>query len=129
MAGKVARPPGFRQAALALPLLPLLQLRDQLLDFGFEALEARQHPRLQITLQLLAFVEEILEQVTDPVAQRTPGRRGLGLGRLRAFGRQRIHGVSPFTWSWMIRRAAGQGFTRSETVTPPLITTRLRLCA
>src|SRR5438309_375413 len=42
--------------------LPLLQLRNQLLDFGFEAPEAGQHLRLQVPLQLLAFVQKILQQ-------------------------------------------------------------------
>src|SRR5712691_5315347 len=125
MAGKVARPPGFRQGGLALPLLPLLQLRDQLLDLGLEPFERRERLRLQVALQLLAFVQEVLQQVADPLAQRAPSGRGLGLGGLRTFGRQGIHGVSPFRRSWMIRTPGGSGFTRSETVTPPLITTRI----
>ena len=119
--GGESRPsPRLPASGLALPLLPLLQLRNQLLDFGFEAPEAGQHLRLQVPLQLLTFVQKILEQVADPVAQRAPGRRGFGLGGLGTFGRQGIHGVSPLKRSWMIRTPSGSGFTRSETVTPPL---------
>src|SRR6267143_3806263 len=126
MPEKLARAGRIRQGRPSVSLaLPLLELRDQLLDLGLESLERREHLRLQVPLQLLALIEEILQQVADPLAQRAPGGRGLGLGRLRALGRQGIHGVSPLKRSWMIRTPSGSGFTRGETVTPPLFTTRL----
>src|SRR2546428_10861533 len=72
---------------------PLLELRDELLDLEPQSFQRREEPRLELALELLAFLEEVLHQVAEPVRQPPPGGDAVdfrGMAGLALLG-QRVH--------------------------------------
>src|SRR5256886_11325501 len=104
------------------------------LDLELQALQGREQLGLELALQLLAFLEEVLHQVAEPVRQLPPGGDGVDLGRFArlAFLRQRVHpSLLSKGRSERLQVYAREGWgvrgarARSETGTVLVFTTRL----
>src|SRR5207249_7929930 len=53
---------------------PLLELRDELLDLDPQSFQRREDLRLELALELFAFLEEVLHQVAEPIRDRKSTR-------------------------------------------------------
>src|SRR5438034_3096941 len=113
---------------------PLLELRDELLDLDPQSFQRREDLRLELALELLAFLQEVLHQVAEPVSELAPGGDGVdfgGFARLALLG-QCVHTSllfegAPGDSKYTRQRGAGfeGGGARSETGTVFVFTTRL----
>src|SRR5438876_7673748 len=73
---------------------PLFEVGDQLLDLELHPLQRGEELRLELALELLAFLQEVLHQVAKALRQLAPRGRRFGLGGCGiAFGRQGAHGT------------------------------------
>src|SRR5439155_9534568 len=68
-------------------------LRDELFDLQPEAFQRREQLRLELSLQLLALLEEVLHQVAESLGELAPGGDGVDLRGLIGPGllRQGVH--------------------------------------
>src|SRR5258705_8986774 len=85
--------PGGWPSGMSRLFRPLLELGDELLDLEPQSFQSGEELRLELALELFAFLEEILHQVAKPIRQLPPRWNGADLRSVAGLAllRQRVH--------------------------------------